>query len=248
MSQEFENYKTAAMKLVLQPPNAPDAWQSVYDWYCGAGRQQFMDAFTKETGITFGRQRTPDDLVAMAIPKSYGDLGNKVQDDAFYRGHAAWFLEEMDRIIAAVPRDASDPAEAAHFSGVRRFTDRVLLDSIVLFDDWGNYRAEVPGVYGIGKTVGEHIMAFYQGARQTIYDHGSWGLSFADNHSDTATATIRQAVEIRLRRAFGIMGKIRKSDDSIHPIPLSDLLDAIDAQKTRIQFPVRFENIIRING
>jgi hypothetical protein len=184
----------------------------------------------------------------MAIPKSYGDLNRKAQDDTFYRAHAIWFLEEMDKITAKVPRDMNELTEAAHVAGVLRFTSSVLLDSVVLFEDWGTYRAGVPGIYGIGKSSVEPIMAFYQGARQTIYDHGSWGLSFADNHSDTATATIRQAVEIRLRRAFGITGKIRKSDDSIHPIPLSHLLDAIDAQKTQIQFPVRFENIKRING
>ena len=91
-------------------------------------------------------------------------------------------------------------------------------------------------------------MAFYQGACQTIYGHGSFNLSFIDNHADLATATIRQAIEIRLRRAFGIMGKVRKSDDSFHPINLSEVLDAIDAHKSGVNFPVRFENIKRING
>lgn len=73
-------------------------------------------------------------------------------------------------------------------------------------------------------------------------------LSFADNHADLATATIRQAIEVRLRRAFGVFGKVRKSDDSIHPVPLSDLLDAIDVNKATVTFPIRFENIKRING
>lgn len=92
------------------------------------------------------------------------------------------------------------------------------------------------------------MLAFYQGARQTIYGHGSWRLSFSDNHSDLATATIRQAVEIRLRRAFGIFGKIKKEDDAIVPIPLSDLLESIDTHRDSISFPIRFENIKRIYG
>ena len=102
MSKEFEQYKLAATKLVHQQASATAAWQSVYDWYRGSGRQQFMDAFTKETGITFGRQRTPDDLVAMAIPKSYGDLDRKIQDDAFYRAHAACRIHR--------PEDAAEQA------------------------------------------------------------------------------------------------------------------------------------------
>jgi hypothetical protein len=115
MSKEFEQYKTAATKLVHRQASASAAWQSVYDWYRGDGRQQFMDAFTKETGIPFGRQRTPDDLVAMAIPKSYSDLDRKIQDDAFYRAHAAWFLEEMDQVAVAVPREVDNPAKAERF-------------------------------------------------------------------------------------------------------------------------------------
>jgi hypothetical protein len=88
-----------------------------------------------------------------------------------------------------VPRQGNPPADVNSFSDVLRVVSKVLLDSVLLFEHWGTYRAGVPGVYGIGKNDIEHIMAFYQGARQTIYGHGSCGLSFADNHSDLATAT-----------------------------------------------------------
>jgi hypothetical protein len=91
-------------------------------------------------------------------------------------------------------------------------------------------------------------MAFYQGAKQIVYGPGSWKLSYSDNHSDLAIATIRQVVELRLRRGFGITGKMRTVDDTIHPIPLSEILDAVDLQKDNISLPVKFENIARING
>jgi hypothetical protein len=247
MSKEFENYRALATGFCRPADDPLAAWQQVYDWYRGAGRQQFLDAFTKETGIKINGSSAPDDSVAAAIPRSYRDLETKAQNDAFYRAHAAWYLEEMDQIVSRVPRDVKD-VETASLGDVLRFVRPVLLDSVLLFEDWGTHRLGVPGVFGIGKNPVEHIMAFYQGARQTIYGHGSWGLSFADNHADLATATIRQAIEVRLRRAFGVFGKVRKSDDSIHPVPLSDLLDAIDVHKATVTFPVRFENIKRING
>lgn len=52
-----------------------------------------------------------------------------------------------------------------------------------------------------------HIHAFFFGAQQTISGHGSLGLSFAENHSDIVIGTIRQALEISLRPAFGIAGR-----------------------------------------
>jgi hypothetical protein len=249
VSREFENYKAAAMQgLHVRIVDPQTEWQHLYDWYEGEGRQQFMDAFTRETSLRFGQTLAPDDLVSAAIPKSYGDLERKARSNAFYRAHAVWVLEEMDHIVSSVPRDAANLIEAQSFADVLRFARIVLMDSVFLFEDWGTYRMGVPGVYGIGKNQAEHIMAFCQGARQTIYGHGSWGLSFVENHADLATATIRQAIEIRLRRAFGVMAKIRKIDDSIHPVPLTDLLEAIDAHKNNVSFPIRFENIMRING
>lgn len=248
MSREFEDYKSVATSFFHQKPDLQLEWQRLFDWYKGSGRKQFIDTFLKETRVRLGAPQTPDDLVGAAIPKSYSDLENKVRGDAFYRAHGFWFLEEMDDILNRVPREVMEPTEAPGLGDVLRFTRTVLMDSVLLFEHWGTYRAGVPNVYGIGKNTVDHIMAFYQGARQTVYGHGSWGLSFSDNHADTATATIRQALEIRLRRAFGIMGKIRKSDDSIHPIPLSDLIDAMDQHKDKIAMPVRFENIKRING
>jgi hypothetical protein len=247
MSQEFLKYKAQATSLKLQGDPEIE-WQRIFDWYNAEGRQLFIDAFAKETGIRLTNTPGQDDLVAAAIPKSYGDLNSKAKSDAFYRAHGFWFVEEMDNIVKRVPRQGNSPADANSFGDVLRFVSKVLLDSVLLFEHWGTHRAEVPGVYGIGKNDIEHIMAFYQGARQTIYGHGSWSLSFPDNHADLATATIRQAVEIRVRRAFGVMAKISKADGGIHPIPFSDLLEAIEPHKANVQLPVRFENVVRING
>jgi hypothetical protein len=248
MSEGFAKYKKAVIGFCRQINDAQAEWQRIYDWYGKEGRELFRAAFSKETGIRVGTKPKPDDLVAAALPKTYGDLSTKAEDDAFYRSHSHWFLEEMDGIVRGVPRIDKSIGAAHSFADVLRFAHRALLDSLILFEDWGTYRAGVPGVYGIGKNISEHLMAFYQGAQQTIYGHGTWSLSFADNHSDLATATIRQALEIRLRRAFGVTAKISRADGSIHPIPLTDLLEAIDLHRASVRFPIRFENIKRING
>jgi hypothetical protein len=245
LSQEFKSYKAAAILNQAADPSAQ--WQAVFDWWTGGGRKLFTDAFRKETGLKIGPITNENAIVAAALPKGFRDLEKKMNGNAFYRAHAQWFLEEMDVIIGAVPRTSTEPGAEHSYANVLRFTRKVLLDSVMLFEDWGS-AASVPGVFGIGKNPLDHVMHFYQGSRQTIYGHGTWRLSFADNHSDLATSIIRQLLEIRIRRAFGVMGKVDVKTDSVHPIPLSDILDAVEVYRDHIVFPIRFENIVRING
>jgi len=59
---------------------------------------------------------------------------------------------------------------------------------------------------------------------------------------------IRQMLELRIRRGFGILGKNLKADQAFFPVPLSDILESIAKRKRLITFPVPFENIQRIYG
>ena len=111
----------------------------------------------------------------MAIPKSYSNINRKVQDDAFYRPHAAWFLEEMDQIAVGILQGRSTTRlRAEHFAGVLRFTDRVLLDSIVIFDDWGAYGAGVRAVPASAKSPANTLWPSTKALvrRFTIMAHG----------------------------------------------------------------------------
>lgn len=145
MSREFENYKSIATSFLWHHnPDKQVTWQRFYDWYRPDGREQFRTAFTKETGLRLGEPPSTDDIVAAAIPKSYGDLKRKIRDDAFYRAHSFWFVDEMDEIVNAVPRQTTDATDAQQLGDVLQFTSKVLLDSILLFEHWGTYRAGVP--------------------------------------------------------------------------------------------------------
>ena len=129
---------------------------------------------------------------------------------------------------------------------LHRFVKNVLLDSKALFEHWGARRAAVPGAFGVFINEYTHPVEFYHGAQQTIYGHGSFGLSYVDNHVELAIASIRQALEIRLRRAFGLIGKEAICDGAFHPVPISELLDVMRLHRAAVRMPVPLHNVKRI--
>lgn len=156
-------------------------------------------------------------------------------------------LEEVDSIVSRVPRDCPDPEAAFRFGNVLRFVDHVLFDSVVLLEHWAR-SCQVPGVFRVGKNEVEHMHTFFFGAQKTIYGHGSFGLSFVENHSDIVIGTIRQALEIRFRRAFGVAGRFSESSNMFEPVPLSALFEAIRPFERQITSEVPFATLRRVNG
>src|SRR5688572_13426261 len=113
MSQEFETYKKVVTSFAWQTGNSENSkaeWQRMHSWYTEGGRQNFIDAFYKETGLRLHAKIKNDALVEAALPKSFSDLERKIKDDTFYRAHGLWFLQEMDLITSQVPKDALSPA------------------------------------------------------------------------------------------------------------------------------------------
>jgi transcriptional regulator with XRE-family HTH domain len=242
----FRLYKAQATAFGRVRNNEGEEWCRIWDWYKGGGRDLFIEAFTGETGIKLNVKTDGGARLGAALPKSMGDYGKKFADRAFYRANAEWFLSEMDHIVASVPRKSSEPDATFAYGNVLRFVHHVLLDSVMLLAHWGAHCAKVPRDYGIGKNEMTHLVQLFHGTRQIIYGHGSFGLSVVENHSDIAVGTIRQAVELRLRRAFGLLGK--EVDGTFHPVPLLDLLSAIDPVAGQIRTPIPFPNIKRVNA
>ena len=99
---------------------------------------------------------------------------------------------------------------------------------------------------GIGKNRYEHATAIYHSGLQVIYGNYS-PFALADNHSDTAVNQLRMAIEIRLRRGFGIVAKLNRAGEVV-PLALSKIIDAIKLHKHAISFSVPLEHIERLYG
>ena len=247
MTTPIEEYKREACRGNRgRIADAAAEWAGVLDWWA-SGRPLFVQAFHKEVGKRPSKAGI-DNLLDAAIPRTLGDLHRKEADDAYYAAHAALFLQEMDSIVSHVPRDCPDPEAAFAFANVLRFVDQVLFDSVVLLEHWAERSRQVPDVFGVGKNEVEHLHTFFFGAQQTIYGHGSFRLSFAENHSDIVIGTIRQALEIRLRRAFGIAGRFSDANNTFEPVPISALFEAIRPFEKQITSEVPFATLRRVNG
>ena len=245
----YEDYRRQLPNFYATGRSFRELWKEIVDWYqSDLGRSLFIRTFRHETGIKVNPSSNFDARIEAALAKSWGDDSKKIQTDTYYKAHAEMFVSEMDKILANVPKCCEYAEAEFRFGNVIRFVQRVLMDHLVLFEHWGSRRAEVPGVFGVARNEWTHPVNFYHGAKQIIYGHGSFSLTFSDNHSEIAVATVRQALEVRLRGAFGFIGKESKSNNAFHPVPLSMLLEVLSRNKKAIVTPIPIHNLIRINN
>lgn len=251
-SAAYNRYRNELQELLDGPKaesrSAAQTWKLISHWYNDeGGRDLFVETFEDVTRIRLNIATSADQRIGASLPKSFRDYKRKLTDKAYYRALGELFIEEMDSVVRQVPRESEDPTTTVLYGNLIRFIKPIFFDSRYLFQEWGTFLSEPQISFGLGKSLLTRSVGFYHGALQIIYGHGTFGLSFADNHSDLAMATIRQAVEIRLRHAFGVVGKERINDETIHPVPVSTIIDAIAEHAHDVDLAIPIEQVRRIN-
>ena len=90
-----------------------------------------------------------------------------------------------------------------------------------------------------------HYASVHQVLRQSLFGQVSFN-SFADMEISASIAVIRQLVELRMRRAFGVISYIEKDSGRLIPLDLSRVFDCLKKHQNDIDFPLKIENIERI--
>jgi hypothetical protein len=245
VTQKLREYRTGLHSVVFVHGVAPQAaLAALQTWYGSDGRKQFVDVFEHETALRLaGVNRTDKALIEHGYPKNINEYQDKTARDQYYIANALIALRALDRLLnPCYPNDQPD----IFYQNILGLVHKLLLDTLVLLEDWATYKMRVPGIVGIGKNRFEHGLGIYHAALQVIYGNCS-PFSFPDNHSDTSINQLRMAIEMRLRRGFGIVAKLNR-DDEIVPLALSELIDAIKDYKGDIEFAVPFEHIERLYG
>jgi hypothetical protein len=243
----IEDYKNGvASKLLARSMSAEDAVRGTAEWYTTLGRDLFIAAFEHETSLKLTTTLQDGTLVEWGFPKNLADYGTKAAWGNFYRANAMMFLRETDAILQPTQAGTLNPGHSpvVFWENLRRILEPLFLDSYVLLEYWASGAMEVPGVFGIGKNVWEEPLHLYHSALQCIYGNYS-PIARQDNQADTAINHLRVAIELRIRRGFGIMAKLDQNK-AVAPLMLSRILDALSLFKQQVVFAVPLEHIIRI--
>lgn len=194
-------------------------------------------------------KRNNEQIIEGIIVTSNKEFTKKTQDKNFYICHALCILYVMKRIFKEDFYDtlkiaASDKNTNFLKNEYEQILRWILLDVEDLCSLYSQTTQKDSKYQSFIRNRYIHTASVHQVLRQGLYGNISFH-SFADKEISATIGTIRQLIELRIRRSFGIMAFI-DDDENVHPLDLSTLFDVIKKYKNDIVFPIKLENIIRI--
>lgn len=190
--------------------------------------------------------RSKEQLVEGIIATTPKELEKKRKNKNYYICNANCLLNTIRKIFTkdlyAILSKKETPQIAIH--NYEHILKCFLLDSEELCNLYANnmkkdfeYKAFIDSRY-------IHYMSIHQILRHSLYGQVSVH-SFSDMEISASIAVIRQLIEIRIRRAFGVVSYI-DSKGNLIPLDLSSIFEAVKRHKKEIDFPIAIENIERI--
>lgn len=191
-------------------------------------------------------KRSDKELLEGILAQSFNDLTKKRSNKNYYHCNAICLIRVLRKIFTAdlyscltnpmLPKIVLDNYE--------HILKSILLDA----DDLCNlYDNNIKGDNTYHSSIDVryvHSMSVHQVLRQSLFGQASFN-SFADMEISASIAVIRQLVEFRLRRAFGVLAYIDE-EKNLLPLDLSSIIDCLKKHREEIDFPIPLENIEQI--
>lgn len=190
----------------------------------------------------------PTDAIRSGLPTSFQDLISLPQNGRFYVAHLSMFESELDRYIESGRGflNATSPTyPQAREHEIREGLQDLLFAAPVLLEAAGAIRLDLPGAYGAYSVGADHTFPVFKAAEEMIYGRYS-GLTHTDRAPFAPVSILRTAIEIRVRRAFGIQSFLDPHNHSTKPIQFSDLFDVILQFERQINAAVNLHDVRRI--
>jgi len=191
--------------------------------------------------------RNEDHIIEGMLAVTDKDLSKKVNDTKknYYICNAICALNTVKRIYTNKLYDdltrTDTPDIALHnYWHILRY---ILLDTSQLINQYNIYLKDNHEYAATTNRV-IHSMSLHQILRQSLYGQVSLH-SFADVEIDASIAVIQQIIELRIRRAFGILGLI-DNNENVKPLDLSAIFDSLRKHISYIEFPIKLESLERI--
>lgn len=177
-----------------------------------------------------------DEIVEGVIFKSIKDLKNKQQNKNYYQSNAVCMLNSLKGVIT---EDVLERLKASSNNELLIYNYTSLVKDILLdYMDLENlYR-------GDKLQRSQHTMSMYQTYRQLVFGQCSFH-SFVEKEVNMSITLIRQAIEVRVRRAIGVLG-IENSNGIVEPLPMSTIFKVLGDYKSEVKFAVPLDKLIRI--
>lgn len=231
--------------------NVPEELQvdflSYLNYFVNSGVAELENRLTTHFELKSLPKRSADEILEGILACSPKELEKKRTGKNYYICNALCLLEVVkkifDRDLYAVLSKPDIPSIMLHnYCHILKW---VLMDSEELCNQYSNfvlgdtqYLSNIDSRY-------IHYMPVHQVLRQALYGQVSCN-SFVDMEISASIAVIRQLVELRIRRAFGVLSYFEKESEKLIPLDLSKLFDVIKTHKEEISFPLKLENIERI--
>ena len=234
-------------KYVTLDPDT-DSICAKIDYLSSSGLSNY-DQLAREVLGVASWPRLPDNaIVEKGFAAGDSDLRRKVGREDYYTANCLCFQRVIESLAtteakALLTDHAKDQLLIKNYA--KLFSD-LLFDSIELLTQYATIILKHGVLHPIVKSRNVHTLPLWHFTRQLAYGQVS-GHAFADREPEVAVAGIRLVIEVRLRRAIGIIRKKRVSDP-LHqaPVKLSTIIAAVKKHADAIQLPVPIQNIDRI--
>jgi len=233
-----EVYKVLADYLLL---DADKEYRKDFVEYCNYMLTHGFKELEGEILNVFSISKLPklsnDDIVQGAIFKSIKERDKKLKNKNFYICNAVCLLNTLKKIIT---NDFIENLKKNNNNELLKYNYISIVKECLL--DYGDLCKTFQHQAPISRS--QQTMTMYQTFRQMLYGQYSFH-SFTDKEINMSINLIRQMIELRIRKAFGIMA-IENKDGGIEPIAVSTIFESINPYHSSITYEVPLANIMRI--
>lgn len=214
-----------------------------FEFLLNGGFDELENQLLSHMGLKNWPRITDDDVVCSILPKSEIERINKRKNKDYYIANGYCAITILKQIFTKNLYDSVSRLSSVHYQTYFQILNAIMCD----IDQLKNlYNIEIMNDNKYFATVNRpiHAMELHNVLRQAAYGNISFH-SFADFEISASIAVIRQIIELRIRRAFGVLAYYDEHNSNIHPLKMSKVFEILK-RYTDISFPNKLCYIERI--
>lgn len=192
------------------------------------------------------QNRNPEQIIEGILATSPKELDKKRKDKNYYHCNALCLLQTIKRIYNPKLCQAlnNENVPKSVIDNYEYILKSMLLDLQEVCNLYNNINKDLKYNSNIDSRY-IHYSSVHQVLRQSLFGNFSFD-SFNHMEICSSIAVIRQLIELRIRRAFGVISYIEKDSGKLLPLELSLIFECIKNYKNKITLPISIENVERI--